>query len=890
MGFDIFARDVGAKRTFDSVGDSAERLGRRTDRVGSSTSELGGHFSKLGGQASVLGSGLGMLGSHLGNVGSTAASLGVTVVASAAKLATFAAAGASAASSAGGLVAALAPAGGIVAALPGALALGAGALVTFKVALIGVGDAFSAALGDDPKKFEESLQGLAPAAQGVARELAGLKGRLTDLKNSVQDALFAPLQGQLTALVDTLGGPLRDGMSLLAGQFGDAGRLVAEFARSADSVRFVEQVFANLSGSVASLTPSLAPLLAGFRDVAAVGAGFVSRLSPGLADLITRFGEFLSRAAASGQALQWMENALLVFRQLGGIAKDVGAILKAVFGAMRESGSDALGVIGRLVDGMAKWANSAKGQEVLVRVFSALNQIGDSLIPVVQALASGIGSLAPIIGQLALAVGPILTSAIGALAPALAALGPGLLTVASALGAAFANPQVNQGLLALGTGISNLLIAVSPLIAPLVELAAILVERFGNSLTMIAAFLQPVTTALAGILLPLLPQLAQFFRDASAALLPFAQQLGDQLAASLRDTSTFLAPVTDALREVGSQVLRELLAVLPQVTPHFGALARAFAALFVEVVKILPDLIRFGGEILVALIKQVPVLAPMVVDLAMAFLDVFRQVTPLVPSLLRLLLEVVKPLIPELPKLIPPFVDLVRIFADLMREASPLIKKLLESPEAFAAVKFLAANGVLALNTLRDAFNLLLGAAQLTLGILFHMPDQVNAGLGRMGDAIKSWINAVIGWFESLMNSFAGIVPGLPQVHLPRLADGGIITRQTVAVVGEDGPEVVIPLTRPARAMQLAGQSGLLDMLSSVSASSGGLASMRTSMASALGAGGRAAPVVVQGGDLHLHFAGSPLISRDEIARVVMQALADARARGFNVQGAVVGA
>ena len=46
-------------------------------------------------------------------------------------------------------------------------------------------------------------------------------------------------------------------------------------------------------------------------------------------------------------------------------------------------------------------------------------------------------------------------------------------------------------------------------------------------------------------------------------------------------------------------------------------------------------------------------------------------------------------------------------------------------------------------------------------------------------------------------------------------ADGAIVTRAETRVIGEAGPEVVIPLTRPARARYLAEQSGLLAMLGS---------------------------------------------------------------------------
>jgi TP901 family phage tail tape measure protein len=46
-------------------------------------------------------------------------------------------------------------------------------------------------------------------------------------------------------------------------------------------------------------------------------------------------------------------------------------------------------------------------------------------------------------------------------------------------------------------------------------------------------------------------------------------------------------------------------------------------------------------------------------------------------------------------------------------------------------------------------------------------------------------------------------------------ADGAIVDRPTVLLTGEAGKEVVIPLTRPQRAMQLAEESGLMNLLGS---------------------------------------------------------------------------
>lgn len=48
--------------------------------------------------------------------------------------------------------------------------------------------------------------------------------------------------------------------------------------------------------------------------------------------------------------------------------------------------------------------------------------------------------------------------------------------------------------------------------------------------------------------------------------------------------------------------------------------------------------------------------------------------------------------------------------------------------------------------------------------------------------------------------------------RLPFFADGGIVTKPTVGMIGEAGPEVVVPLGKPDRARQLMQESGLVDL------------------------------------------------------------------------------
>jgi len=109
-------------------------------------------------------------------------------------------------------------------------------------------------------------------------------------------------------------------------------------------------------------------------------------------------------------------------------------------------------------------------------------------------------------------------------------------------------------------------------------------------------------------------------------------------------------------------------------------------------------------------------------------------------------------------------------------------------------------------------------------GVVQFVFDAVKTGFGElanlgkaifdgMGGAFKGVINAVLSAMEKGINfaikGLNTILDGIdkaagpwvnfgsiPEVKLPRLAEGGIVTGPTIAMIGEAGPEAVIPLNR----------------------------------------------------------------------------------------------
>jgi hypothetical protein len=91
--------------------------------------------------------------------------------------------------------------------------------------------------------------------------------------------------------------------------------------------------------------------------------------------------------------------------------------------------------------------------------------------------------------------------------------------------------------------------------------------------------------------------------------------------------------------------------------------------------------------------------------------------------------------------------------------------------------------------------------------IIGYIGDGLEAGATALAKIVKTAINAVIDGLNkgiSGINKGVGVinalipggdpVPDLPKI--PRLAKGGIVTQPTLALIGEAGPEAVVPLNK----------------------------------------------------------------------------------------------
>jgi hypothetical protein len=120
--------------------------------------------------------------------------------------------------------------------------------------------------------------------------------------------------------------------------------------------------------------------------------------------------------------------------------------------------------------------------------------------------------------------------------------------------------------------------------------------------------------------------------------------------------------------------------------------------------------------------------------------------------------------------------------------------------------------------SVKTAFGNMLDRIESFIGAIRAIPSRIRAAARGMFDGIKDSFKAALDWIKGLwgklsldfpgVNAFGKKVGGfsLKMPKIPMLAAGGLVTRPTLAMVGEAGPEAVIPLTRAGQ--RLAGISG----------------------------------------------------------------------------------
>ena len=149
-------------------------------------------------------------------------------------------------------------------------------------------------------------------------------------------------------------------------------------------------------------------------------------------------------------------------------------------------------------------------------------------------------------------------------------------------------------------------------------------------------------------------------------------------------------------------------------------------------------------------------------------------------------------------------------------EATLIVVKVAQAALNFVMAANPIALVVIAIAALVAAFVLAYNKSETFREGVDKMFQFIKTAIGASVDLIKGYLNFVLDFYKGIFNGIADAwnntigklsfkvpdwVPGIggkgfDVPDLPRLADGGVVTSPTVALIGEAGPEAVVPLSR----------------------------------------------------------------------------------------------
>lgn len=260
------------------------------------------------------------------------------------------------------------------------------AMIGFKLALNGVGDALQAGLSGDTEEFEKALKKLAPSAADTVRVLVKLRDKWKALAKDFQGRVFEGAAGELASLSNFIKPIAERWLPLLGLKIAGVRNALANGLANYAADGRLEGVWRNLHMALSSILDILPPIAQIFGDILEVAAPRFSKLADDSRSLAERFADWIRAAKESGKLGEWLDRAIATLGQLKDIATNVATTLGAIFKANSGNGTDMLTQMVTATAAISEWANSGNGQAIITWV-GALVGAMSQVAPIFQAWA-----------------------------------------------------------------------------------------------------------------------------------------------------------------------------------------------------------------------------------------------------------------------------------------------------------------------------------------------------------------------------------------------------------------------------------------------------------------------------------------------------------------------
>jgi phage-related protein len=300
------------------------------------------------------------------------------------------------------------------------------------------------------------------------------------------------------------------------------------------------------------------------------------------------------------------------------------------------------------------------------------------------------------------------------------------------------------------------------------------------------------------------------FAELVEGIVPVTEALGEELAGAFAELAPVLTDIVKALPTLVTSLF-PLIPILGQVAGVFFQLIEKLMPVFVDILNmILPAVAELAPLIADALVMAFDALVPVLMQLIEAFMPIVQALLPVLSSLIvalaPILVKVINAFMPLLMLVLPLLVRLINFLTPILVTAAQIlgvlivnaVNWLIKTFQDFMTfltpfTKFFEASFGGIGNFFYGLINSMIGMWQGFANAVINGVNFVIRALNRIQVSAPAWLTRLTG-----ISSFGINIRELPNITLPRvaLAQGGIVTGPMNALIGEAGPEAVIPLDK----------------------------------------------------------------------------------------------
>lgn len=319
-------------------------------------------------------------------------------------------------------------------------------------------------------------------------------------------------------------------------------------------------------------------------------------------------------------------------------------------------------------------------------------------------------------------------------------------------------------------------------------------------------FISSVATA-AGNLLPRI-------KTALKGVVDLVEWVGNELISHLPDLVNELLP---AILESAGSLIEQFLIILPQLLGNIITALISYIPQFISIItNSIPLFVDGLMQLLNAMIAAIPNIIPKLVAAATNLITTIALqltrpdfLTLILQAAITLLLEIVKALPTILTALVSALPEIITNIVSFLLDPANLAMIINGAVRLFMGLVMAVPQ---ILGALINAFGSLVGNLWNWITSRF---GQFASDFGNfVGNIFKNAINGVITFIENfintpidILNGFIGLINDafgwigvhidpIGRIQLPRLAQGGIVNSATIAMIGEEGQEAVLPLEK----------------------------------------------------------------------------------------------